>query len=95
MAGDYALDGDTLTVCDNAPNLDKGRPAAFEATRGSGYVRITFTRAKPERQLYRLAGSGPGATPSSASRADPSTAPGRDRHSGGWEYVARRGGPGR
>ena len=45
--GIYALDGDTLTVCDNAPNLDKGRPAAFEATSGSGYVLITFTRAKP------------------------------------------------
>ena len=42
-----ALDGDTLTICDNAPNLDKGRPAAFEATRGSGYVLITFTRVKP------------------------------------------------
>lgn len=41
----YALDGNTLTVCDNAPNLDKGRPVAFEATRGSGYVLITFTRA--------------------------------------------------
>ena len=27
--GIYALDGDTLTVCDNAPNLAKGRPAAF------------------------------------------------------------------
>src|SRR6476646_9782816 len=25
--GIYALDGDTLTTCDNAPNLDKGRPA--------------------------------------------------------------------
>jgi uncharacterized protein (TIGR03067 family) len=45
--GIYALDGDTLTICDNAPNLAKGRPAAFEATRGSGYVLITFTRAKP------------------------------------------------
>jgi uncharacterized protein (TIGR03067 family) len=45
--GIYALDGDTLRVCDNAPNLDKGRPAAFEATRGSGYVLIRFTRAKP------------------------------------------------
>jgi uncharacterized protein (TIGR03067 family) len=45
--GIYALDGDTLTVCDNAPNLDQGRPAAFEATRGSGYVLITFTRAQP------------------------------------------------
>ena len=45
--GIYTLDGDTLTVCDNAPNLDKGRPAAFEANSGSGYVLITFRRAKP------------------------------------------------
>ena len=45
--GIYALDGDTLTTCDNAPNLDKGRPAAFEARSGSGYVLITFKRAKP------------------------------------------------
>ena len=45
--GIYALDGDTLTTCDNAPNLDKGRPAAFEAKSGSGYVLITFERAKP------------------------------------------------
>jgi uncharacterized protein (TIGR03067 family) len=45
--GIYALDGDTLTMCDNAPNLDKGRPAAFEAKSGSGYVLITFKREKP------------------------------------------------
>jgi uncharacterized protein (TIGR03067 family) len=45
--GIYALDGDTLMICDNAPNLEKSRPAAFEATRGSGYVLITFTHAKP------------------------------------------------
>ena len=45
--GIYALAGDTLRVCDNAPNLDKSRPAAFEATRGSGYVLITFKREKP------------------------------------------------
>ena len=45
--GIYALDGDTLTTCDNAPNLDKGRPAAFEAKAGSGYILITFQRAKP------------------------------------------------
>ena len=44
--GIYALDGDTLMICDNAPNLDKGRPAAFEAKSGSGYVLITFKRAK-------------------------------------------------
>ena len=45
--GIYALDGDTLRVCDNAPNLDKGRPAAFEAKSGSGHVLVTFKRAKP------------------------------------------------
>jgi hypothetical protein len=41
------VDGDTLTTCDNAPNLKKGRPAAFEAKSGSGYVLITFKREKP------------------------------------------------
>jgi uncharacterized protein (TIGR03067 family) len=45
--GIYILDGETLTICDNAPNLDKGRPTAFEAKGGSGYVSITFKRAKP------------------------------------------------
>jgi uncharacterized protein (TIGR03067 family) len=47
--GIYALDGDTLTTCDNAPDMKKSRPAAFQAKRGSGYVLITFKRAKPER----------------------------------------------
>jgi uncharacterized protein (TIGR03067 family) len=42
--GIYALTGGTLTICDNAPDLDKGRPAAFEAKSGSGYVLITFRR---------------------------------------------------
>ena len=45
--GIYALDGDTLTICDNAVDLEKGRPATFEAKRGSGYVLITFRRVKP------------------------------------------------
>jgi uncharacterized protein (TIGR03067 family) len=45
--GIYALDGDTLRICDNAPKLDKRRPAAFEAKSGSGYVLVTFKRAKP------------------------------------------------
>jgi uncharacterized protein (TIGR03067 family) len=45
--GIYVLDGDTLTICDNAPNLNKRRPTAFEAKSGSGYVLITFKRAKP------------------------------------------------
>jgi hypothetical protein len=43
--GIYALDGDTLTICDNAPNLNKGRPTTFEIKSGSGYVLITFKRA--------------------------------------------------
>jgi uncharacterized protein (TIGR03067 family) len=45
--GIYTLRGDTLTICDNAPDLAKARPAAFEAKSGSGYVLVTFTRAKP------------------------------------------------
>jgi uncharacterized protein (TIGR03067 family) len=45
--GIYALDGETLTTCDNAPDPDKGRPAAFEAKAGSGQILITFRRAKP------------------------------------------------
>ena len=45
--GIYVLDGDTLTTCDNAPNLDKGRPTAFEARTGSGHILITFKREKP------------------------------------------------
>jgi hypothetical protein len=43
----YVLDADTLTICDNAPNLDNGRPAGFEAKSGSGYVLITFYQEKP------------------------------------------------
>ena len=44
--GIYKLDGDTLTVCDNAADMAKGRPAAFESKSGSGYVLLTFVRAK-------------------------------------------------
>lgn len=45
--GIYVLDGETLRICDNAPDPDKPRPAAFEAKAGSGHVFITFRRAKP------------------------------------------------
>jgi uncharacterized protein (TIGR03067 family) len=45
--GIHALDGDTLRVCDNAPNPDKGGPVAFEAKSGWGHVLIRFKRAKP------------------------------------------------
>jgi uncharacterized protein (TIGR03067 family) len=44
--GIYALDGDALTICDNAPNTDNDRPAVLEAPSGSGYVLITLKRAK-------------------------------------------------
>jgi hypothetical protein len=43
----------------------------------------------PERQLSELACRGPDTTLSSAGRAEPSAAPDRDRHSGGWEFVAQ------
>jgi uncharacterized protein (TIGR03067 family) len=45
--GIYALDGDTLTICDNAAGLERDRPRAFEAKAGSGYVLLTFRRARP------------------------------------------------
>jgi uncharacterized protein (TIGR03067 family) len=45
--GIYAVDGDTLTTCDNGPDPDKARPTAFEAKSGSGCILITFQRAKP------------------------------------------------
>ena len=45
--GIYALAGDRLTIADNAPNLEMGRPTAFEAKNDSGYVVITFERTKP------------------------------------------------
>jgi len=47
--GIYVLDSDTLTICDNAPNLDKDRPVSFETKSGSGYEVITFERAAPNR----------------------------------------------
>jgi len=43
--GIYRLDANTLTICDNAPELNKARPTAFEAKSKSGYVLITFKRA--------------------------------------------------
>jgi len=42
--GIYALDGDTLIICDNAEDLEKPRPSAFEAKSGSGYILVTFKR---------------------------------------------------
>jgi hypothetical protein len=44
VEGIYALDGDTLIICDNAEDLEKPRPSAFEAKSGSGYILVTFKR---------------------------------------------------
>jgi uncharacterized protein (TIGR03067 family) len=43
--GIYALDGNSLTICDNAENLDAERPSTFDAKSGSGYILVTFDRA--------------------------------------------------
>jgi uncharacterized protein (TIGR03067 family) len=44
--GIYALKGETLTICDNAPNMSKDRPTTFETRAGSGYLCVTFVGAK-------------------------------------------------
>lgn len=43
--GVYRLDGDTLTIVDDAPDPAKGRPTALEAPAGSGHVLIEFRRS--------------------------------------------------
>jgi uncharacterized protein (TIGR03067 family) len=45
--GIYVLDRGTLTICDNAPNLDQRRPVSFATKSGSGYELITFRRVAP------------------------------------------------
>jgi uncharacterized protein (TIGR03067 family) len=45
--GIYQLDGDMLQVCDNAPDLSKGRPTTFTSKADSGHILITFQRTKP------------------------------------------------
>ena len=43
--GIYRLDGDKLTICDNAPDMAKPRPTQFSTKSGSGYICIVFRRA--------------------------------------------------
>jgi uncharacterized protein (TIGR03067 family) len=43
--GIYALDGDTLRIADNAPDLTKPRPAQLAAKASSGHVLLVFKRA--------------------------------------------------
>ena len=45
--GIYQLNRETLTIFDNAADLEKGRPTAFEAKARSGSVLLTFRRAMP------------------------------------------------
>jgi uncharacterized protein (TIGR03067 family) len=45
--GIFVVDGETLKTCDNAPNMDKDRPADFNAKADTGYVAIVFKRVKP------------------------------------------------
>jgi uncharacterized protein (TIGR03067 family) len=42
--GIYRLDGDQLTIVDDAPDPAKGRPAEFTAAAGSGHVLLVFAR---------------------------------------------------
>ncbi len=43
--GIYRLDGDRLSICDNAPDMAKPRPTQFSTKAGSGYICIVFRRA--------------------------------------------------
>jgi uncharacterized protein (TIGR03067 family) len=45
--GVYLLEGDTLNTNDNAPDPSRPRPTQFVTAPGSGYVKLTFTRAAP------------------------------------------------
>lgn len=42
--GIYRVDGDRLTICDDAFDSAKERPTAFATAPGSGHVLITFER---------------------------------------------------
>jgi uncharacterized protein (TIGR03067 family) len=44
--GIYALDGDALTICDNAYDMVKPRPKRFDDCAAPGYVTLRFTRVK-------------------------------------------------
>jgi uncharacterized protein (TIGR03067 family) len=43
--GIYRLEGETLTICDNAPEMTRPRPARFVTTAGSGLICLVFKRA--------------------------------------------------
>jgi uncharacterized protein (TIGR03067 family) len=43
--GIYRIDGDTLTICDNAAGVRKSRPTSFDTKPNSGRVLVVFQRA--------------------------------------------------
>ena len=45
--GIYLLGDNLLTVCDNAPSIDRPRPRVFAAPASSGYVVVIFVRQSP------------------------------------------------
>ena len=45
--GIYELTGDTMRICDNAPNLEGPRPMDFKAAAGSGTVCVLCVRKEP------------------------------------------------
>ncbi len=44
--GIYKFKGDTLSICDNASNLSRPRPAQFDTRLGSGFVSLIFKQMK-------------------------------------------------
>jgi uncharacterized protein (TIGR03067 family) len=44
--GIYRIDGDTLTICDNAGDLERSRPTSFDTKPNTGLVRVVFKRAQ-------------------------------------------------
>jgi uncharacterized protein (TIGR03067 family) len=53
--GIYAVDGDTLTTCDNAPDPKKSRPAAFEAKAYPGMFSLFSSAQSLEQASDRIA----------------------------------------
>jgi uncharacterized protein (TIGR03067 family) len=44
--GIYRIDGDTLTICDNAGDMERSRPTSFDTEANSGLVMVVFKRAE-------------------------------------------------
>jgi uncharacterized protein (TIGR03067 family) len=44
--GVYRMNGDALTICDNAPNVQRSRPTSFDTQPDSGLVLVVFKRAQ-------------------------------------------------